>query len=125
MIVPLFAFANAGIAISRDSLDRAATSAITWGIIAGLVIGKPVGIIVASRLSIRAGAADEPDGATRTGMLGVAAAGGIGFTVALFITDLAFVEERTRTDAKLGVLVASLLAAGFAAVALRRTRPSD
>lgn len=125
VIVPLFALANAGIAISARGIRDAAGSAITWGIIVGLVVGKPVGILLATRLAVGAGLADPPAGADRRQLLGVGASAGIGFTVALFITDLAFTDARQRNDAKLAVVVASLLAATASMVLLtRRTSPA-
>ncbi len=118
-IVPLFALANSGIEISVTLLGHAASSAITWGIIVGLVIGKPLGITLASRLAVRAQWADDPEGATLRTALGIGGAAGIGFTVALFITELAFTDEVQRSEAKLAILVASATAAIIAALLLR------
>ncbi len=118
-IVPLFALANSGIQINVTLLRHAASSAITWGIIVGLVIGKPLGITLASRLAVRAQWADDPEGATRRTALGIGGAAGIGFTVALFITELAFTDEVQRSEAKLAILVASATAAIIAALLLR------
>jgi NhaA family Na+:H+ antiporter len=93
-----------------------------WGIVAGLVVGKPLGVLLASRLAVRSGIADLPEDADPRHTIGVGAAAGIGFTVALFITELAFDDADEREIAKLAVLIASLLAAGFAAVFLRERR---
>jgi Na+:H+ antiporter, NhaA family len=123
VIVPLFSLANAGIAIDADRLGDAVTSPIMWGIVAGLAVGKPVGVLVASRLAARSGLADAPHGADPRHTVGVGAAAGIGFTVALFITELAFDDVDEREIAKMAVLLASLLAAVFAATFLR-ARPS-
>lgn len=119
LIVPLFALANSGIEISADGLRAAARSAITWGIVVGLVVGKPLGILIATRLAVRSGLADGLSGATARQSTGVGAAAGIGFTVALFITDLAFTDEAMQSTAKLAVLVASIVAASIALVLLR------
>ena len=124
LIVPIFALANSGIEISRDGLNDALRSPISWGILVGLVVGKPLGVMLASRLTVRAGVADEPRGATQQQSLGIGAAAGIGFTVALFITELAFEDPARQTEAKIGILVASVLAAVFAALLLRFERPS-
>jgi NhaA family Na+:H+ antiporter len=124
LIVPLFALANTGIEISSTGLGDAARSPITWAIIAGLVIGKPLGIIVSSRLAVRAGIAAAPEGAAGRQMLGIGSAAGIGFTVALFITELAFDDPARQADAKLAVLVASVMAAAIAAVLLLTENPA-
>ncbi len=118
LIVPLFALANAGIEISGVGLRGAVRSPITWAIVCGLVIGKPLGVVVASRLAVRMGIADTPPGSSPRQFVGIGAAAGIGFTVALFITELAFDDPVQIVEAKLAVLVASLAAAGVAAVLL-------
>jgi NhaA family Na+:H+ antiporter len=123
LIVPLFALANSGIEISVDGLRDAAGSPITWGIVCGLVIGKPLGIMIATRLAVRTGVADGIDGVSTRQSTGVGAAAGIGFTVALFITDLAFTDEVSQTTAKLAVLVSSIVAASVAFVLLRWGTP--
>jgi NhaA family Na+:H+ antiporter len=120
-IVPIFALANSGIEISADGLRAAFTSAITWAIIAGLVLGKPVGVLIATAAAVRSGAADAPADATRRQLVGVGAAAGIGYTVALFITDLAFADDARRTDAKLGILAGSLAAAAISYALLSYT----
>lgn len=118
VIVPLFALANAGVEVSRSGLGDAMRSPVTWGIIVGLVVGKPLGIILASSLARRAGVADQPD-APASSRVGIATSAGIGFTVALFIVSLAFPDPAVQSDAKLGVLIASAVAAGLATVLLR------
>jgi NhaA family Na+:H+ antiporter len=122
LVVPVFALANTGIEISVDGLRDAATSAITWGIIGGLVVGKPLGITIATRIAVRAQIADRPGGGTPRQMLGVGAAAGIGFTVALFITELAFDDPIEQQHAKLAILVASIAAALLSA-GLLATKP--
>ena len=75
-IVPIFAFANSGIKISVDGLRDAAGSAITWGVLLGLLVGKPIGVVVATRLTIRSGAADRPEGTTSRQVIEVGAGPG-------------------------------------------------
>lgn len=110
VIIPVFALANAGLVLSASSLREALTSRVTPGIVAGLVVGKIVGISGMSILAIRSGAGALPDGVSLRSLVGASAVAGIGFTVSLFITDLAFSEAALIEDAKLGVLVASVLA---------------
>jgi NhaA family Na+:H+ antiporter len=113
VIVPLFALANSGIKITGDSLSAAVRSPITWGIIVGLVVGKPLGVVLASRISARSGIADMPAGSTSRHIIGIGTTAGIGFTVALFITELAFTDAAQQDQAKLAILFASLLAAAI------------
>jgi Na+:H+ antiporter, NhaA family len=119
LIVPIFAFANSGIKISVDGLRDAASSAITWGVLLGLLIGKPIGVVVATRLAVHSGAADMPDGSTPHQLLGIGAAAGIGFTVSLFITELAFTDPADQANAKLAILIASVAAAALSPLTLR------
>ncbi len=124
VIVPLFAFANAGIEISGSGLRRVVGSALAWGIVAGLVIGKPLGVGAAVWLTTRAGVASMPDGVDRQQLIGVGAAAGVGLTVALFITELAFSGQQQQ-DAKLAVLAASLIAAIASTLILRRKASAE
>lgn len=125
VIVPLFALANAGIEISGQGLRDAVSSPIAWGVFAGLLIGKPLGILVAVIIAVRAGAADLPDGSRRIQVLGIGTAAGIGFTVAIFITELALTDPVQQDSAKLAILVASVIAAALSAVLLRLTPSAD
>jgi NhaA family Na+:H+ antiporter len=122
VIVPVFALANAGIEITAHGLRHSARSAITWGIVVGLVVGKPVGIRLATRAAVASGLAVAPAGSTRRAATGIAAAGGIGFTVALFISELAYGDDAHRSEAKLAVLVGSVVAALVATALLRSGR---
>ncbi len=90
VVVPLFALANAGIDLRGGNLQDALESRVAWAIAAGLVIGKLVGITSATLLVLRRGWGDLPDGAESRHVAGVAALGGIGFTVSLFIAQLAY-----------------------------------
>ncbi|MCU1359252.1 MAG: sodium:proton antiporter, partial [Ilumatobacteraceae bacterium] len=121
VIVPIFALANSGIVISSAGLRDAAQSPITWGVFFGLLAGKPMGVVLATRAAVRSGRADSPEGAVPRQIVGIGAAAGIGFTVALFITELAFTDPVDRTDAKLAILMASVLAAAASGVILTRS----
>jgi NhaA family Na+:H+ antiporter len=126
LIVPLFALANAGIPLSGDIVRDAWGSALAWGIVAGLVLGKPLGVVAATTLAIRSGAGDRPTDSNGRQLVGIGAAAGIGFTVALFITDLAFTDPAQQAEAKLAVLVGSVVAAGMSiALLLGRKRTSQ
>jgi NhaA family Na+:H+ antiporter len=118
VIVPIFALANVGVVLSGDAIDHALTSRVTIGIVAGLVIGKFVGILGASTIAVRARIGALPAGLGLKHVAGIAVLGGIGFTVSLFITDLAFRGEMID-DAKIGVLVASTIAAVIGMIVLR------
>lgn len=111
VIVPLFALANAGVRLTGGRLGDAATSRITLGVTAGLVVGKLVGVAGAMLLSTRLGLGELPPGVGRRHVVGMAGLAGIGFTVSLFITGLAFETARLADQAKIGVLAASLIAA--------------
>lgn len=118
VIVPIFALANAGVVLSGEAIDHAWSSRVTIGIVAGLVVGKFVGILGASTLAVRTHLGALPAGTGLHHVAGVAVLGGIGFTVSLFITDLAFRGE-IIDDAKIGVLAASAIAAGLGMLVLR------
>ena len=120
VVLPLFALANGGVAISGSGLADAAASPVTLGIVFGLVAGKTIGIVFATRIAVSAGLGSLPDGVTWTAVTGVALLAGIGFTVSLFITGLAFDDPVTQDNAKIGVLMASVLAAGLGSFVLRK-----
>ncbi|GIW08091.1 MAG: Na(+)/H(+) antiporter NhaA [Dehalococcoidia bacterium] len=123
LIVPIFALANAGVVLSGEALAEAATSTITLGVAAGLLIGKPLGIVGASLLMVRAGLAVLPHHVRWPQVLGVGILGGIGFTVALFIGDLAFDLPQQEALAKVGILAASVAAGIAGYLVLRLTTP--
>jgi NhaA family Na+:H+ antiporter len=126
VIVPIFALANAGIVISGDVVSDAVSSPVSHGIFAGLVVGKLWGILLMSWLAVRLRIAELPVGLTWNHIIGVALLGGTGFTVSLFITDLAFAGEEPLADAKISVLFASAVAAAIGFTFLRlfgRSRP--
>ena len=110
-VVPVFAFANTGVVITSDSIKGASQSVIAWGIFLGLVIGKPLGVFIASIAAKRSKLADFPQGATNSSILATGSAAGIGFTVAIFIANLAFDDAQTQDIAVLAVIAASVVSA--------------
>jgi NhaA family Na+:H+ antiporter len=118
-VAPTFALGNAGVELSGSAVEEAVTSPVGLGVIIGLVVGKPLGVGAAAWLAGRSGLARLPSDVTFRMILGVAALAGVGFTVALFIVELAFGAARHIDAAKLAVLLASLLAGSFGALLLR------
>ena len=110
LIVPLFALANAGVRIGGAS-SSGVTMTVLGGVAVGLVIGKPLGITLASWLAVRSRIAALPDGVSWRLLQGVSWLGGIGFTMSLFVGALAFTDAALLDSAKLGVLLASCVAA--------------
>ncbi|MEU7833308.1 Na+/H+ antiporter NhaA [Nonomuraea sp. NPDC049129] len=111
VIVPIFALANAGVRLDAETLRTALTSPITIGVAAGLLLGKFVGISLGTWLPLKSGWGILPGNLVWGQLLGGAAVSGIGFTVALFIVDLAFDDPAVQSQAKIGILAGSLLAA--------------
>jgi len=109
LIVPLFAFANTGVQISQNSISAAINSPIAWGVFFGLVVGKPLGIVVSSWSAKRVGIGEYPEGANTLKILATGSAAGIGFTVAIFIANLAFDERAIQELAIFAVIIASLV----------------
>jgi NhaA family Na+:H+ antiporter len=126
VIVPVFALANAGITLSADAISE--PSAVLTGVVVGLVVGKLVGVTSFSWIAVRLGVGRLPEGVRWGHILGMASVAGIGFTVSLFITDLAFESPVLQDDAKIGTLAASVVAAisgaTVLAVTARRARPA-
>ena len=118
VVLPLFALANAGIPLSRDAVADALTSPVAGGIVVGLVVGKVVGISGAAWLATRSQIARLPDDTTWSGVVGVSAVAGIGFTVSIFVTGLAFDGDPLEAQAKIAILAASLLAAAIGSTLL-------
>jgi NhaA family Na+:H+ antiporter len=125
VIIPLFALANAGVEISGESLSHALTSNVTMGVVFGLVAGKIVGVSSFSFLALRLGLAELPAGTTRRHLVGISAIAGIGFTVSLFVTGLAFDAVDLQDEAKIGILVASVVAAVIGVFVLMGARQPD
>ncbi len=117
LILPVFAFANAGVTLPPSFATFASQPALLASAL-GLVVGKPLGITGAAWLAVRAGWASLPAGADWPRVFGVAALGGIGFTMSLFIAALAFGEGVLLDAAKVGVLAGSLVAGSAGALLL-------
>ena len=111
IILPLFALANAGVVLSTESIGDAFSSGVTQGIAIGLVVGKIVGVTVFTLLAVKLGLCVLPAGTTPRHIVGIASISGIGFTVSMFITGLAFDDGTFQDEAKIGILFASLIAA--------------
>ncbi len=109
-VMPIFALANAGISLSLDDLQASISNPATLGVFCGLLLGKPLGIFLFSWLAVRLGLADLPQQVNWRQIAGVGVLAGIGFTMSLFITNLAFSSPQLVTDAKVGIFAASLLA---------------
>ncbi|HMU80798.1 MAG TPA: Na+/H+ antiporter NhaA, partial [Microthrixaceae bacterium] len=108
VIVPLFALANAGVRLDVGSLSEPAPRAVALGVVVGLVIGKTVGISAATAIAVKTRIGRLPDGVGAGEVIGMAMVAGIGFTVSLFVTELAFDDPAIRDAAKTAVLVASV-----------------
>ena len=122
LVVPIFALANAGIDLRGGVLGDALTSTVTWGVVAGLVLGKFLGISVATWAAVRLGLGRLPQGVGPGSVLGGAALSGIGFTVALLIIGLAFDDPRVTAEATVGVLLAMMISAALGAAIFWRAR---
>jgi Na+:H+ antiporter, NhaA family len=109
VVVPIFAVANAGIPVSVSALRGAAGARVTWGVATGLLVGKPLGILCATWLVVRVGAGSLPEGTSWRSLVPAAIVAGVGFTVSLFVTELAFTGP-VADQAKIGVLAASIAA---------------
>jgi NhaA family Na+:H+ antiporter len=108
-IMPVFALANAGVPLGGGIVDALA-SPVALGIVAGLLVGKQLGITLLAWLAVKSGISDLPEGIGWRHIYGAGWLAGIGFTMSLFITDLAFSDGSLVENAKLGILVASLIA---------------
>ncbi|MGE4427277.1 MAG: Na+/H+ antiporter NhaA [Solirubrobacteraceae bacterium] len=120
LVIPLFALANAGVPLGGDALSGALTSPVTLGVVAGLVLGKTLGIGLFTLAAVRWRLGPLPQGMGPRHVLPAAALAGIGFTVSLFVAELAYADQVMRDEAKVGVLVASVVAAIVGLVGLRR-----
>lgn len=110
LVLPVFALANAGVGLSVAGIVAAVQSPVALGIVAGLLVGKLLGIFGATWLAVKLGLAALPDGVRWSHVAGLSLLAGIGFTVSLFISDLAFVDPDMVNTAKLAILMASALA---------------
>ncbi len=111
IIVPIFAMANTGVVITEDSLRAATSSVIAWGIFVGLVVGKPLGVLASALAASKARIAQLPEDASIGKLAATGSAAGIGFTVALFIADLAFENQELQNIAVVAIIAASVVSA--------------
>jgi len=116
VVMPLFAFSNAGVSLGGSSVDR-----VTLAVALGLAIGKPLGITAAALAAVRSKAAALPEGVSWTALHGCAWLGGIGFTMSLFIASLAFQGTTLLDSAKIGILGGSIIAGIIGAIIVRRS----
>ncbi|MDQ3065059.1 MAG: Na+/H+ antiporter NhaA [bacterium] len=120
-ILPVFAFANAGFIVSADALNS--NQSILWGIFGGLVFGKALGIYLASWLLVKLNIASLPQGVTWRHIIGIGFIAGIGFTVSIFITELAFSDNQSFLNtAKMSIFIASAVSALLGYIILRTTK---
>ena len=112
-VVPLFAFANTGVVITLDSIKGASQSLIAWGIFFGLVIGKPLGVLVAAISAKSMKLVELPEGVDKSSLIATGSAAGIGFTVAIFIANLAFTDPVIQDIAVIAVIFASVVSAAI------------
>ncbi|NLC00995.1 MAG: Na+/H+ antiporter NhaA [Pseudomonas formosensis] len=129
LVMPIFALANAGVTLDGIDLSANGAHGIMLGVIAGLVLGKPLGIVGMSWLMVRLRLCSLPEGAGWAGIWVVGLFAGVGFTMSIFISLLAFIDPNLLGAAKVGVLAASVIAsvlgliAGFVLIRCRRTAP--
>jgi Na+:H+ antiporter, NhaA family len=123
VIMPVFALSNAGVLLGAGAA-RSLADPISLGVICGLVLGKPIGIVLFSWVATRTRIATMLDGIGWRQIAGVGLLGGIGFTMSLFIADLAFGNTPALETAKLSILVASIIAGAVGAIVLFRKMPA-
>jgi NhaA family Na+:H+ antiporter len=123
LVVPLFALANAGVRF-EGSIADALTSPVALGVGIGLLAGKTVGISLFTWIAVRTGLGRLPAGSTWRHVVGVASVAGIGFTVALFITALAFNDPALADQAKVGIFAGSILAGIIGTIIFKTGKPT-
>ena len=119
VVLPVFAFANAGVEIPFGSLLESLGHPLTLGIILGLFVGKQLGITAFAWLAIKLRLGELPEGARWTQIWGGALLAGIGFTMSIFIASLAFVDPEVLDNAKIGIIIGSLASAIVGIIVLR------
>jgi NhaA family Na+:H+ antiporter len=122
-VMPIFALANAGVALDASTLGDPAGMRVAIAVALGLLIGKPIGIALFALVAVRLGLAALPKGVNTGALFGAGLLGGIGFTMALFITELAFGEDPLASAAKVGTLAASVIACLGGLFVLSRVLP--
>ncbi len=127
VVLPIFALANAGIVLDSASIDAARDTPVAAAVAIALVVGKTLGLTLGVFIAVSLGLSRLPPGVTWGHILGIGALAGIGFTVSLFITDLAYSDPSVVAAAKIGILVGSVVAAALGMalllVAARRAGP--
>ncbi len=124
-IMPLFALANAGVVFTGDAMGSLFQNPVSLGIFTGLLVGKVTGITAFSWLSSKLGLAELPKGSSWSQIMGAGLLAGIGFTMSLFITNLAFETEAVSELAKMGILFASLTAGILGYIVIKRSGPAE
>jgi NhaA family Na+:H+ antiporter len=124
IVLPLFAFFNAGVKIGGDFFDIL-SSPVSLGVILGLVVGKQIGVLFFSWLTVKSGKAELPAGVGWAQMWGVSCLAGIGFTMSIFVDELAFKDQAIIDEAKVGVLAASLTAGILGYLILKMVLPKQ
>ena len=122
-VLPVFALFNAGVPLGEGLVERL-QSPVSLGILLGLVVGKPAGVMLCSWLAVRSGRAALPSGINWGQIFGAGMLAGIGFTMSLFISELAFTEEAVVSSAKIGILTASFIAGICGFLILQRSLPA-
>lgn len=125
IIMPIFSIANSGVVISTDSLSNIIFSPVSLGIIAGLFVGKQVGIFGISYILVKLKWAELPSNVTKRHLYGASILAGIGFTMSLFISSLSFTDEGTLSLAKMSVMIVSILSAIFGAIIFKLINLKD
>ena len=110
-VMPIFALANAGVQFGGMDLAATGPHTVFWGVLLALVLGKPLGVFLATILAVKSGVSPLPEGINWRGVLLVGVLAGIGFTMAIFVGGLAFSDAALLSAAKLGILAASATAA--------------
>ena len=124
LVLPIFALANADVALSLDVFEG--RGRLIAAITAALVLGKPVGMLLAAWFAVKSGVAEKPDAYSWRQLCGAGALAGIGFTMSIFIAGVAFPDQADYTAAKIAIFLASLIAGGVGALILmRRERVND
>jgi NhaA family Na+:H+ antiporter len=123
LVLPLFALANAGVHFDDRILDTI-SNPISLGIMLGLIVGKPVGIGLFAWIVVRSGRGALPEGVTWGQIIGAGCLAGIGFTMSLFVTELAFVDPLLVAESKVGILAASLISGIIGYIVLSRSLPA-
>jgi NhaA family Na+:H+ antiporter len=125
VVLPLFAFANAGVIISTKVFGNSTSALVILGIVLGLALGKMLGIFGVSWLRVKSGKASLPEGTHWAHIIGIGLIAGIGFTVSIFITELAFRGDHQLIEsAKIGIFIASIISAVLGSIVLLSIRPN-